>query len=263
MKMCNIGIKDVVEVCEDNERSLFIAWPSRSIVLTGVSTCKHRKTSGTKKVAVSKYSDCIVAASSVTVVPDQCLLQASLPELQKCLVHQTMGLFVQSGSKLQCRFYGRDLQFTVTGARGEDEGILFPSLSGDTLADSMQHLEINTDPIHQTTPRGRLSRAPRKPSFKSTPQEVFSTPVAFSTPKAPELCRASENERVPFHQIKATTNITIAEKEAPSIQKTPGSVGYVHIGGLDKEIRQMRELVELPMKNPGVFSSFGESPRPR
>lgn len=89
MKMCNIGIKDVVEVCEDNERSLFIAWPSRSIILTGVSTCKHRKTSGTKKVAVSKYSDCIVAASSVTVVPDQCLLQASLPELQKCLVHQT------------------------------------------------------------------------------------------------------------------------------------------------------------------------------
>src|SRR5579863_985463 len=40
---------------------------------------------------------------------------------------------------------------------------------------------------------------------------------------------------------------------------TPGRVGYEDIGGLDKELQRIREMIELPLKYPAVFNRLALS----
>lgn len=40
----------------------------------------------------------------------------------------------------------------------------------------------------------------------------------------------------------------------------PGNISYAEIGGLAEEIRQVREIVELPLINPELFKRVGINP---
>ncbi|VDM64872.1 unnamed protein product [Angiostrongylus costaricensis] len=40
----------------------------------------------------------------------------------------------------------------------------------------------------------------------------------------------------------------------------PGNVTYADVGGLDEQIRQLREVIELPLKNPELFRRVGITP---
>jgi transitional endoplasmic reticulum ATPase len=57
-------------------------------------------------------------------------------------------------------------------------------------------------------------------------------------------------------RITEQTNITIAEK----MQTGFIGITYDDIGGLKKEIEQIREMIELPLKRPGVFIRLGITP---
>ena len=50
-----------------------------------------------------------------------------------------------------------------------------------------------------------------------------------------------------------TVEVTEAEEKIPE-------VNYEDIGGLDEEVTKIREMVELPLKNPEIFESLGISP---
>eukprot|EP01084_Bolivina_argentea_P157777 274929_1 len=43
-------------------------------------------------------------------------------------------------------------------------------------------------------------------------------------------------------------------------QQDPGNVTYSSIGGLDNEIREIREAIELPLRNPQLFQRIGIKP---
>lgn len=45
-----------------------------------------------------------------------------------------------------------------------------------------------------------------------------------------------------------------------SDKKEPDTTTYKDIGGLDKEVETVREMVELPLKHPEVFQRFGITP---
>ena len=40
----------------------------------------------------------------------------------------------------------------------------------------------------------------------------------------------------------------------------PGNVSYAEIGGLGEQIRQLREVIELPLTNPELFRRVGIIP---
>ena len=40
----------------------------------------------------------------------------------------------------------------------------------------------------------------------------------------------------------------------------PGDVNYTSIGGLGEQIRELREVIELPLNNPELFQRVGISP---
>ncbi|CAN8032556.1 unnamed protein product [Ixodes persulcatus] len=267
MRMCDIGIKDVVELCEDGERHLLVAWPSRNIGLTGVSIHRQPKPSVPRKVTVAKHSDCIVGASSVTLTPDQKLQQASILELQRCILQQNLGVFVRTGSKLQCRFYGHDLRFTVLSAKGEgglSSGDLLRSSSfdGDDLEEKLQHLSVSeghSSPSASRTPRPSSTQVHSTPPQRMPLTPSRQGPAAFNTPKAPEGRVGSRISTAVFHRITIGTEVTVMEEGSmgPEVSR---KAGYDQIGGLDREIQQLRELVEVPARHPATFSRFGLKP---
>ncbi len=44
------------------------------------------------------------------------------------------------------------------------------------------------------------------------------------------------------------------------LREDPGNIAYEEIGGLSEEIRQLREVVELPLTNPELFARVGINP---
>ena len=61
--------------------------------------------------------------------------------------------------------------------------------------------------------------------------------------------------------ITADTQIVIGEKPAAAVREVP-RVTYEDIGGLQEEIRKIREMVELPLKYPELFERLGvEAPK--
>ncbi|MCD6480922.1 MAG: CDC48 family AAA ATPase [Thermoplasmata archaeon] len=61
--------------------------------------------------------------------------------------------------------------------------------------------------------------------------------------------------------IGATTEIKVSDKVAKEEMKIP-RITYEDIGGLEEEIRQVREMIELPLKHPELFERLGiEAPK--
>jgi len=59
--------------------------------------------------------------------------------------------------------------------------------------------------------------------------------------------------------IQPTTLITMKEEEVPE-RRRGLKISYEDIGGLDKEIQRIREMIELPLKYPQVFERLGVEP---
>ncbi|MFW6421642.1 MAG: CDC48 family AAA ATPase [Candidatus Bipolaricaulota bacterium] len=60
--------------------------------------------------------------------------------------------------------------------------------------------------------------------------------------------------------LDRSTDLQIVEPKEQ--QKTRGDLSYEYIGGLDREIRRLREMIELPLKFPQIFHKLGvEAPK--
>ncbi|MEF8806911.1 CDC48 family AAA ATPase [Natronomonas sp.] len=72
--------------------------------------------------------------------------------------------------------------------------------------------------------------------------------------------------------VTDSTEIEVSEKPAEQIAQRPGGAGaaageggtpsvtYEDIGGLDEELEQVREMIELPMRHPELFQQLGIEP---
>lgn len=59
--------------------------------------------------------------------------------------------------------------------------------------------------------------------------------------------------------INPDTNVDISNEPVKSAEKIP-DITYEDIGGLDDEIKKIREMVELPLRNPEIFKQLGIEP---
>jgi len=76
-----------------------------------------------------------------------------------------------------------------------------------------------------------------------------------------DLMVTSVQPPAPAVIISADTQIVIGEKPAAAVREVP-RVTYEDIGGLQEEIRKIREMVELPLKYPELFERLGvEAPK--
>ncbi len=60
--------------------------------------------------------------------------------------------------------------------------------------------------------------------------------------------------------VSRTTDIEIKEKPVEEVKRAVPSVTYEDIGGLKRELRLVREMIELPLKHPELFERLGIEP---
>jgi transitional endoplasmic reticulum ATPase len=66
----------------------------------------------------------------------------------------------------------------------------------------------------------------------------------------------------PAALISESTRIIISEKPVKENVASFGRVSYEDIGGLEEEVRKVREMIELPLKHPELFERLGvEAPK--
>jgi transitional endoplasmic reticulum ATPase len=61
-------------------------------------------------------------------------------------------------------------------------------------------------------------------------------------------------------QIKKDTILNISEKITEDVETGVGYITYEDVGGLDREIQRVREMVELPLRHPSLFKRLGIDP---
>ncbi|HIQ13213.1 MAG TPA: AAA family ATPase, partial [Thermoprotei archaeon] len=64
----------------------------------------------------------------------------------------------------------------------------------------------------------------------------------------------------PYGIITDMTEVDVRHEPVREVEKKIPKVTYEDIGGLDKEIQRIRELVEIPLKHPEVFRHLGIEP---
>ncbi|OYT34867.1 AAA family ATPase [Archaeoglobales archaeon ex4484_92] len=60
--------------------------------------------------------------------------------------------------------------------------------------------------------------------------------------------------------VSRSTNIEVKEKPSEEIKRAVPDVTYEDIGGLKRELRLVREMIELPLKHPELFQRLGIEP---
>jgi transitional endoplasmic reticulum ATPase len=61
-------------------------------------------------------------------------------------------------------------------------------------------------------------------------------------------------------QIKPETILNISEKATEDVETGVLYITYEDVGGLDREIQRVREMVELPLRHPSLFKRLGIDP---
>lgn len=103
--------------------------------------------------------------------------------------------------------------------------------------------------------RSTLSGSPFEDIFKMIEEDFFSFggmselrfAVVTSNPKGPVL-------------ITNATNLELSKEPVEMKEEKIPEVTYEDIGGLDNEIKKVREMVEIPMKHPELFERLGIEP---
>lgn len=60
--------------------------------------------------------------------------------------------------------------------------------------------------------------------------------------------------------VGPNTEINLREEPSTAEKSVPWSVTYDDVGGLDEELRRIREMIELPLKHPELFDRLGITP---
>ncbi len=60
--------------------------------------------------------------------------------------------------------------------------------------------------------------------------------------------------------IKSETALTISDRITEDVEMGSNYITYEDVGGLDKEIQRVREMVELPLRHPSLFKHLGIDP---
>ena len=114
----------------------------------------------------------------------------------------------------------------------------------------------------------RILRSPRKPGRANGPLVIVK---ASSGPRYVVGCRSKvdktklkQSTRVALDMTTLTIMRMLPREVDPLVYnmslEDPGQVSFGGIGGLNEQIRELREVIELPLKNPELFLRVGIKP---
>lgn len=196
-------------------------------------------------------------------------------------------------------YYGKLCNIVVTKVKGTDGAELIAqgsTIPGDSSEPDLERSDLESSALELSLQLGRmdLGDSPGGASM-STPSKAVD-PGSPVTPGAPdsghgdksfsrgdaahlaqelELAGDGSTEGLPptgkmgamsntdcFYFISSRTKISFVEERASVVEdgECESRVTYDMIGGLSSQLRTIRETVELPLKQPELFKSYGMMP---
>ncbi|XP_077388106.1 ATPase family gene 2 protein homolog A isoform X2 [Festucalex cinctus] len=220
-------------------------------------------------------------------------------EFKSFLLNSLVGSIILPGNVVSITYFGQPCSLDVKSVHGEDGGTLKKSpLPPPRSCDAEESFALDSTPADLSLQLGLLALddtgGPRGTPVASTPQRPTACPPLL-TPAAPILnhleppvdCEESATSlegssgeepspQVPiapsavllstdtFYCLASTTKLSFGGKAKQD--KDGGTkkvkVTYSMIGGLSSQLDVIRETIELPLKHPQLFSTYG-IPAPR
>lgn len=144
----------------------------------------------------------------------------------------------------------------------------------DDNADGAASTSGEPGPVASTPRRPASLPSLSSPTAPCTPSYSSQNPPAGSAEDAVSLESSLGPEKTPtappggaqstdtFYCLSCATKVSFrAGKEDPDADAKGSKVTYSMIGGLSSQLDVIRETIELPLKHPELFSSYGGSNR--
>ncbi|NXU63501.1 SPAT5 protein, partial [Horornis vulcanius] len=265
----------------------------------GETTQKNLKVNPGDAITVQPVTGAVIQAEEVDVKLRDKDATVNAEEMSVCLLRNLDGKIVLPGNLLAFTYYGKLCNIVVMKVKGTDGAELVAPASaipGDSNEPDLERSDLDSSALDLSLQLGRMDigDSPGAASM-STPSRAVSrgSPV---TPSAPgsghgdktfsrgdgadltqelELAGEGNTEGLPltgkigamsntdcFYFISSRTKINFLEPRASVAEdgECESRVTYDMIGGLSSQLRTITETVELPLKHPELFKSYGIPP---
>uniref|UniRef100_A0A8C5TTB0 Spermatogenesis associated 5 n=1 Tax=Malurus cyaneus samueli TaxID=2593467 RepID=A0A8C5TTB0_9PASS len=280
----------------DGRQEVCTAWPTTGFpggkIGLHETTQKNLKVNPGDVVTVQPVTGAVIQAEEVDVKLRDKDATVNAEEMSVCLLRNLDGKIVLPGNLLAFTYYGKLCNIVVMKVKGTDgaeliaQGSAIPSDSNEA---DLERSDLETSALDLSLQLSRMDigDGPEVVSM-STPNKAMD-PGPAVTPSGPESCEGDgadlprvlelagkgSNEGLPltgqigavsntdcFYFISSRTKLNFIEPRtsiaADGVWES--RVTYDMIGGLSSQLRTIRETVELPLKQPELFKSYGIPP---
>ncbi|KAK3737855.1 hypothetical protein QZH41_015785 [Actinostola sp. cb2023] len=288
MKACKVAIGGKVLLHSHSRSAVCIAWPSNSIspecVALSATCLLNCKVSPGDPIQVSKLSGVSLHASKVELqLCNNVAFEVNKGFISYCL-HELDGHFVFSDHVLDITYYGQPLHLRVSKISGTKHlSTSLQDMARTMQLDQHKHLvdqgegnASNVD-VHQRFESLSLSDNTGKQLTTENLCDVFENGQGkdvLSTgakQNSSETCHGRKDEQsytdfqanAVFYYISSDeTSLSILPYGAStsSEELKRHEITFSSIGGLEAQIQTVREMVEMPLKHPEMYSVYGLPP---
>ncbi|CAN8209596.1 unnamed protein product, partial [Coccothraustes coccothraustes] len=262
------------------------------------TTQKNLKVNPGDAITVQPVTGAVIQAEEVDVKLRDKDATVNAEEMSVCLLRNLDGKIVLPGNLLAFTYYGKLCNIVVMKVKGTDGAELIAqgsTIPGDCSEPDHERSDLESSALDLSLQLGRMGigDSPEVASM-STPSKAVD-PGSPVTPSAPdsghgdktsradgadipqdlELAGEGSTEGLPltgkmgavsstdcFYFISSRTKISFIEPRTSVAEdgECQSRVTYDMIGGLSSQLRTIRETVELPLKQPELFKSYGIPP---
>ncbi|XP_068044033.1 ATPase family gene 2 protein homolog A isoform X1 [Anomalospiza imberbis] len=262
------------------------------------TTQKNLKVNPGDAITVQPVIGAVIQAEEVDVKLRDKDATVNAEEMSVCLLRNLDGKIVLPGNLLAFTYYGKLCNIVVMKVKGTDGAELIAqgsAIPGDSNEPDLERSDLESSTLDLSLQLSRIDigDSPEVASM-CTPSKAVD-PGSPVTPSAPdsghgdktsreggadltqdlELAGEGSTEGLPltgkmgamsntdcFYFISSRTKINFIEPRTSVAEdgKCQSRVTYDMIGGLSTQLRTIRETVELPLKQPELFKSYGVPP---
>ncbi|NXH87781.1 SPAT5 protein, partial [Edolisoma coerulescens] len=272
------------------------AWPTTGFpggkIGLSETTQKNLKVNPGDAITVQPVTGAVIQAEEVDVKLRDKDATVNAEEMSVCLLRNLDGKIVLPGNLLAFTYYGKLCNIVVMKVKGTDGAELIAqgsAIPGDSNEPDLERSDLESSALDLSLQLSRMDigDSPGVASM-STPSKAVD-PGSPVTPSGPdsgqgdgadlsqdlELAGKASAEGLPltgktgamsntdcFYFISSRTKINFIEPRSSVVEdsKCESRVTYDMIGGLSSQLRTIRETVELPLKQPELFKSYGIPP---
>ncbi|KAL9851644.1 ATPase family gene 2 protein homolog A isoform 2-T2 [Geothlypis trichas] len=280
----------------DGRQEVCTAWPTPGFpggkIGLAETTQKNLKVNPGDALTVQPVTGAVIQAEEIDVKLRDKDATVNAEEMSVCLLRNLDGKIVLPGNLLAFTYYGKLCNIVVMKVKGTDGAELIAqgsAIPSDSNEPDLERSDLESSALDLSLQLGRMDvgDSPQVASM-STPSKAVD-PGSPVTPSAPgsghgdaadltqdlELPGEGSTEGLPltgrigavsntdcFYFISSRTKINFMEPRTSAAEdgECQSQVTYDMIGGLGSQLRTIRETVELPLKQPELFKSYGIPP---